>query len=153
LLAALAGCGRSAPSEPAGAWWAGRSAAVRELLAQIAQLEGTPLARRARELGAALPECESVGVHAPDGDGDALLENARCLGEGDPLERIRRASGSELVFALPASLSQRTRVSRGEPKASDDPPAGGRRSSGVRGAIHSEDGALAIELRWPDLPG
>jgi len=128
-LVLLAGCGHSDPGEPSGAWWAGRGPAVRELLGQIAQLEGTPLARRARELAAALPACESVGVHAPDGGLDRLAEGARCLGEGDPLERIRRASGDDLVFAIPRA-----------------------RGAALRGALRFENGAVALDLRWPDPP-
>ena len=128
-LAALAGCGRSDRAELPGAWWAGRAAAVRELLGQLGQLEGTALARRARELAAALPECESVGVHAPDGDVARLADGVRCLAEGDPLEQIRRASGSDLVFTLPN--------------------AGG---SALRGTLRSENGALMLDLRWSDPP-
>src|SRR5262245_7089994 len=128
-LAALAGCSRPEQSELPGTWWAGRTASVRELLAQLAELEGTPVARRARELAAALPECEWVGVHARDGDVSKLVEDVRCLAEGDPLEQIRCASGSDLVFALPN--------------------AGG---SALRGELHSENGALALDLRWSDPP-
>lgn len=129
-LAPFVGCGPSAPTELPGAWWAGRGAAAREILAQIAQLDGTPLARRARELAAALPECEWVGAHAPDGDLAKLAQSARCLGDGDPLERIRRASGSDLlVFALPNS-----------------------RGAALRGALRFENGALTLDLRWPDPP-
>ncbi len=151
------GCGPSAPAEPPGAWWAGRASVVRGVLAQIEELDGTPLARRARELAAALPECESVGVHAQDGDVAKLAERARCLDEGDPLEQIRRASGSDLVFAMPASFAQRAQVSRSEPKASEDHQVGERRPSGVRGetlrgALRLENGALALDLRWPDPP-
>jgi hypothetical protein len=125
-LAAVLGCRGSAPSEPPGAWWAGRGAAVRELLAQLSALEGTPLAHRARELAAALPDCESAGAQAPDGD-LAALASARCLSADDPLERIRRASGSDLVFAL-----------------------GGAGRPALRGSLHAERGALSLELRWPD---
>jgi len=128
-LLALAGCRDSAPSDPPGAWWAGRGPAVREVLSQLARLEGTPLARRARELAAALPDCESVGVHAPDGDAAKLADGVRCLADGDPLEKIRRASQSDLVFAL----------SRAPETA-------------LRGALRSENGALALDLRWPDPP-
>jgi len=128
-LLPFVGCGPSAPAEPPGAWWAGRASVVRGVLAQIEELDGTPLARRARELAAALPECESVGVHALDGDVAKLAEGVRCLGEGDPLERIRRASGSDLVFAMPN--------------------AGGET---LRGALHLENGALGLDLRWPDPP-
>ena len=128
-LAPLIGCGRSASTELPGAWWAGRGAAAREILAQIAELEGTPLARRARELAAALPDCEWVGVHAPDGELTKLVQGARCLSDGEPLDRIGRASGSDLVFAVP------------NPKG--DP---------LRGALRFENGALTLDLRWPDLP-
>ena len=141
-LLPFVGCGPSAPAEPPGAWWAGRASVVRGVLAQIEELDGTPLARRARELAAALPECESIGVHAPDGDVAKLAEGARCLDEGDPLERIRRASGSDLVFALPpASFAQRA---EGERR-----PSGG---GALRGALRLENGALALDLRWPDPP-
>jgi hypothetical protein len=128
-LALLAGCGDSAPSDPPGAWWAGRGPAVRALLAQIAQLEGTPLARRARELAAALPDCEILGAHAPDGDVARLMSSARCLSADDPLEGIRRGANSDLVFAIPHAPE-----------------------TALRGALRSEDGALALELRWPDPP-
>jgi hypothetical protein len=128
-LALGVGCRASDPGDPPGAWWAGRGPAVRELLGQIAQLEGTPLARSARELAAALPDCESVGAHAPDGDLAKLVLGARCLGDGDPLEEIRRAAQSDLVFALP--------------RAPD---------TALRGALRTESGALALDLRWVDPP-
>ncbi len=126
-LALCAGCGEPAPSEPPGAWWAGRSSAVRELLAQLSELEGTPIARRARELAAGLPECESVGVHAPDGDAAKLANGVRCLATADPLEQIRRASNSDLVFAS-------------------------ARGPALRGSLRAERGALTVDLRWPDPP-
>jgi hypothetical protein len=128
-LTALVGCRGSDPGEPRGAWWAGRGPAVRELLDQLAQLEGTPLARNARELAAALPDCESVGAHAPDGDVAKLASGARCLRDGDRLEEIRRAAQSDLVFALPRAPE-----------------------TALRGALRSENGALALELRWADPP-
>jgi hypothetical protein len=131
LLAAtpLADCHRSAPTEPSGAWWAGRGPAVRELLGQIAALEGTPLARRAREIAAALPDCEIIGAHAPDGDPSQLAAGARCLNGADPLEAIRRASASDLVFQLARA-----------------------KSAAVHGTARFHDGALGIDLRWPDPP-
>ena len=128
-LALLAGCRDRVASDPPGAWWVGRGPAVRELLGQLAQLEGTPLARRARELAATLPDCSSVGVHAPDGDVTKLAEGVRCLRDDDPLEAIRRAAQSDLVFALP--------------RAPD---------TALRGALRSEDGTLALDLRWNDPP-
>ena len=67
-LLALTGCGGSAVTDPPGAWWVGRGPAVRTLLDDVARLEGTPLARGAREFAAALPDCAAMGVHAPDGD-------------------------------------------------------------------------------------
>jgi hypothetical protein len=128
-LALGSACGRSEPNEPPGAWWAGRASAVRALLGQLEQLEGTPLARRARELAAALPSCDSVGAHAPDGELAGLADTVRCLAADDPLERIRAASNSDIVFALPRASG----------------PA-------LRGALRAEDGALALDLRWPDPP-
>jgi hypothetical protein len=128
-LLALAGCHGSTPGDPPGAWWAGRTPAVRELLDQLARLEGTPLARRARELAAALPDCASVGVHAPDGEVAKLADTARCLRDDDPLEAIRRAAHSDLVFAFPHAPD-----------------------TAVRGALRSGNGALALDLRWDDPP-
>ncbi len=128
-LAPFAGCGSSAPSDPPGAWWAGRGPTVRSLLDQLGELEGTPLARRARELAESLPNCETVGAHAPDGDVAKLAGGAHCLDENDPLERIRRTAQSDFVFALP--------------RAPD---------TALRGALRSENGALSVELRWPDPP-
>src|SRR5262249_22152546 len=58
-----------------------------------------------------------------------LAESARCLSEGDPLEQMRRTAGADLVFALP--IGER--------------PA-------LRGALRFENGALALDLRWPDPP-
>jgi hypothetical protein len=127
-LLALAGC-RSEPSDPPGAWWVGSAPAVRTLLEQLAQLEGTPLARRARELAADLPDCPTVGVHAPDGDLAKLVANTRCQGDGDPLAAIHHAEQSDLVFALP--------------QAPD---------TALRGTLRKENGALALELRWADPP-
>ena len=128
-LAALAVCGRSKPSEPPGAWWAGRTSAVRDVLGQLAELEGTPIARTARALADSLPDCESVGVHVPDGDASKLAEGARCLAADDPIEEIRRASQADLVFAL----------------ASGDAPL-------LRGTLRIEHGALALDLRWLGAP-
>jgi hypothetical protein len=129
LLAVLAGCRSSAPGEPPGAWWAARTPALRALLAQLAQLEGTPIARRAHELAALLPACDVVGVHDPAGAIAVLAAPPRCLAAGDPLERLLRADGGDLVFALPRESA-----------------------AALRGALRSENGALALDLRWPDPP-
>ena len=130
-LLPFVGCGPSAPAELPGAWWAGRAAVVRDVLAQIAQLEGTPLARRARELAAALPECESVGVHAPDGDVAKLAEGARCLARRRPARadppRVGKRSGLRAARAT-------------------------RERRALRGALRFENGALTLDLRWPDPP-
>ena len=72
-LGLLAGCRSSEPDEPPGAWWAARGPALRALLGQLEQLEGTPIARHARELAAALPACEVVGVHDPAGAIESVL--------------------------------------------------------------------------------
>lgn len=129
-LALLASCGGGeADDGPPGAWWAGRGPAVRQILEQLARLEGTPLARRARQLAVELPECDSVGLHAPDGSAAQLVGSARCLDAGDPLEQARRRADRDLVFALPS--------------------AGG---GALRGTLHVEETALQIDLRWQGPP-
>ena len=128
-LLALVGCGGSAVSDPPGAWWVGRGPAVRALLDDLAQLEGTPLARSARGLAATLPDCAAIGAHAPDGDVAKLVGAARCLDDGDPLREILRAEQSDLVFSLP--------------RAPETP---------LRATLRSENGALALDLRWAEPP-
>ena len=125
--ALLAGCGACSDQGSPGAWWAGRSTAVRAILEQLSQLEGTPLARRARQLAQTLPECESVGVHAPDGDIARLAEGVRCLAPGDPLEAALRGADRDLVFALPS--------------------AGG---GPLRGVLRIDDTVLVVDLRWQE---
>jgi hypothetical protein len=102
---------------------------VREILEQLSQLEGTPLARRARQLALTLPECESIGVHAPDGDIARLAEGAHCLAAGDPLEAALRGADSDLVFAVPT--------------------AGG---GPLRGALRLDESALVVDVRWAEPP-
>lgn len=122
----LAG-GCSAPSEsgPPGAWWVGRGPALHALLAQLARLDGTPLAAEARRFEQELPECEILGAHVPDGDARSLIDaEPRCIDADSPLAAARH--DAELAFALPIG----------------DGPA-------LRGTLRDEGGRLAIDLRWP----
>jgi len=127
--AALAGCGPREQEEPPGAWWAGRAEVASALLGQLAQLEGTPLARVAHEIAGRLPDCDRIGAHAPEGDLARLVEGVRCLEPADPLEQLRAREDADLVFALPNEW--------GGP---------------VRGALHGEPDHLALDLRWQDPP-
>ena len=166
--APLAGCGRAPRrAELPGAWWAGRDRrGARAFSRRSQQLEGTPLARRARELAAALPECEcgrrprTRWRRSP-----SSREGARCLAEGDPLERIRRASGSDLVFALAESrrpsdgIAARRAAIRGRRARARSalarsarrrraPPARARRRAG-RPRSARERGATRLAARAP----
>jgi hypothetical protein len=91
---------------------------VRELLDQLAQLEGTPLARTRARARRALPDCESVGAHAPDGDVAKLAERSRCLRADDPLERsAARAERSRVRAAARAGDRAARRAAHRERRA------------------------------------
>lgn len=117
LAAALVSCGAPARPDPwpPGALFAGRGAAVAALLAQLAQLGATPLAREAGRLAAHLPDCPGLlGARAADGEVAALATRVRCLGADDPLVALRATlrSGApppDLLFALPLADGSRVR--------------------------------------------
>jgi hypothetical protein len=118
----------AAPEDPGppGAWWVGRTPAVREVLEQLAQLEGTPVGRAARQLGAVLPDCDVVGARADRADFAQLVLETRCIGPDTALESELRRLHAEVVFALPVESGER-----------------------VRGALRFGPDALVVDVSWP----
>jgi len=126
---AFAACsGREMPGAglPPGALFLARTAALERLLATAAQLEGTPLARRARMLAARLPACEWVEARA---DSSAELANALACGNPDgSLAALYRERGErDLAFALPVRADARL----------------------IGSASVGTDGSLAVSLMLP----
>jgi len=95
---------------PSGALLLARRPGLEALLADLAALDGTPVAARAAALRGALPDCELLAGRSPAGD---LLEAARlagCLAPGAPLAALAPAlAGWDLVFALPEGSRGRGR--------------------------------------------
>ncbi len=90
------------PQRPTGALLVAQRPGLARLLDQLARLDGTPLARRARELGAALPACDVLEAHAPDGDAGELLAGLRCRPTPSELAFLHDERGArDLVFELP----------------------------------------------------
>ena len=115
-------CGPSANLPPDADWPAGAllSADRQELLRMLSeaeQLEGTPLARLARELRRVLPDCDALEAHAPGppaGDqelsgGSAGLRDAiRCAEPSGPLEGLHDYRGDAgVALAIPLDAGPR----------------------------------------------
>lgn len=110
LVLACTAC--SQPAAPVQDWPAGnllvaRTEALRRLLAQLEQIEGTRIARHAAALQRSLPDCEwTVTRTAPDS-----AESAPTLGCFDPtgelasLDRLR--GEADLAFALDGAAGER----------------------------------------------
>jgi hypothetical protein len=130
LAAFLLACGAPPPAQdwPPGALFSANAPALAALLDALAQLEGTPLARRAASLRAALPRCPELEASAPDLEG--IFASLRCADPQGPLAAFHRERGAhDLAFALP-----------GEP--------------GARAIGHAdlEAGAAQLALRFVALP-
>lgn len=95
-VAMLLGCAE--PEPPPRAWLVGRKEAAASLLDRLATVEGTPLAREARRLRAALPDCTLVASEVEAFDLRALVEGLRC---GDVEASHPRLASHDLAFAWP----------------------------------------------------
>lgn len=135
-LALLLGCLACAEAAteapwPEGAVFSGRTDALRDLLADLQALEGTPLARAARALGARLPDCPQLESHASDGQIGTLFASLACAGSSDRLHTLHAArGGDDLLLALPMPTAARLQV---------------------RGRVTADD--IALTLHWPEAPG
>jgi len=118
-LAATA-CAPDAPRDrwPEGAVIAGRSAALATVLGQLEGLEGTPLARHARNLaehlataGAAIPGgCERIEGHDAGGNLDRAAGSLACARPGGPFDPVHAWRGErDLAFAIPTGRGARIR--------------------------------------------
>lgn len=103
-LALLApACGRPEPDLPRGFFLFSEGAALRELLAGFAGLEGTPLGERSARLLPRLEGCEWVAGHAESGGLEALIERLACASAAEEPKAVAsiRAERSG-VFLAPA---------------------------------------------------
>ena len=87
---------------PAGALLSARSDALRPLLRELEQLHDTPLARAAKRLREALPQCAAIEASAERADGWA--EALRCADARTSLAGLHAWRGDDAVaLALPLS--------------------------------------------------
>jgi len=79
------------------------SASFGRLLSRLEGLEGTPVARMARELGARLASCHEFSARADAGSLTDLARSLRCEAFADQPEAVRalRGDGDDWVFVLP----------------------------------------------------
>ena len=113
LMLCAAACAEPAapPAQrPTGALLVAQRSGLARLLEQLARLEGTPVARRARELAAALPPCDALEAHAPDGSAAELVAGLRCRPAPSDLAFLHdERGGRDLVFELPLEDGSRLR--------------------------------------------
>jgi len=109
---ALGASSCSVEPAPGGDWPPGtlviaRSTALRQLLAQLRQLEGTPLARKAAAVAATLPDCEWLEGRS-EGDPAEALSHLACRSGAGELSGLDRERGDrDIAFALPAHRGRR----------------------------------------------
>jgi hypothetical protein len=97
-------CGEIETEErwPDGAALIADTRSLDRLLEQVAQLEGTPLARRAERLRASLPSCKTVEGRAETGDLSDLWPALTCRVEGSDFGALERArNGWDLAVSAP----------------------------------------------------
>jgi hypothetical protein len=130
LLTAACADRRSQQSDwPEGALLVARTEALAQLLSRLEQLEGTPLATRARALHRALPPCDTVESQVASGEFAQLASRLACRGPRSALERLdRERSDRDLAFSLPL--------------------AGGARVLGVLSV--DEGGGVELDLHLPE---
>ena len=99
-----AACGEIETEErwPDGAALLADTRSLDRLLEQVAQLEGTPLARRAERLRASLPSCKTVEGRAETGELSDLWPALTCRVEGSDFGALERArNGWDLAVSAP----------------------------------------------------
>ncbi len=140
---ALAGFACAAPFEvdplPAGAYVAGRVAALKPLLDGLQSLAGTSLAYRAFEIESRLSDCEEFAGAASTEEGvEALWDRLACARLADQPAAVRKLQGdADLVFLAPLGLA-----------ADASKPA-----SRLIGTVRSErNGTLRLNARFDPLP-
>ena len=132
LALLLAACAKpQGPQWPPGLLLSADRSALSTFLDSLAELEGTPLARIAKEWKAALPECAQVEASAPDADPHSLLASLRCADPAGPLAAFHASRGEHaLALAFPGD---------GDARAT---------------ALADLDGGAArATLRWPEPEG
>jgi len=118
VFLALVALGTAACSEtarhtewPGGAVLVARTESLRDLMADLTQLTGTPLARAAGARVAHLPDCEIVQAHAPSGHLSELFDGLSCRGAPGVFDVVDRARGDhDLLIALPAAEGSRVHI-------------------------------------------
>lgn len=104
-LGLASGCARDASPDarwPAGSLVSADRAALLRVLAPFERIEHTPLARAARDLARALPECDRIEARADRPE--ALAGALRCADPDGPLRDLHAwRGGNAAVLALPVS--------------------------------------------------
>ena len=98
------GCGEIDAMErwPSGAALLGNTRSLERLLELVAQLEGTPLARRAEQARALLPNCATVEGRAESGRISDLWTGLGCATESPDLVALEQArNASDLALSVP----------------------------------------------------
>lgn len=107
----LACRGPEAPTLPPGAHVVADGAVLRDLLARVEGLHGTPLGGRAVALGRRLADCDSVVGHAADASLDALLDSLECAPA--PPELAAARGDAALLWVWPVGPARRWIVTGG----------------------------------------
>jgi hypothetical protein len=111
LAAVAASCREQPPRAgelPQGTLVVARTESLERLLAQLARLEGTRIARRAKALASTLPDCPWVEGREADGDPAEVWSRLRCRPVASELAGLDRQRGDrDIAFALPANGGDR----------------------------------------------
>jgi hypothetical protein len=101
-----AGCGEIEATErwPSGAALLANTRSLDRLLERVAQLDGTPLARRAQQIRSQLPDCPTVEGRAESGRISDLWAELRCATESPDLVALEQArKGWDLAVSVPVA--------------------------------------------------
>ena len=100
------GCGEIAAMErwPSGAALLANTRSLDQLLEHMAQLEGTPLARRAERLRASLPDCPIVEGRAESGQMSDIWTALTCAtGSADLIALEQARNGWDIALSVPVA--------------------------------------------------